>query len=84
MTKTESQTQKIIKHLSAGKTLTAAQAKRLYGVKRMSARVLDLRQAGYPVLSGKSKAGTTSYRLGSPTQEMIATAYAVAGASVFR
>jgi len=84
MTTTQSQTQKILNHLNSGKSLTAAQAKRLYGVKRMSARVLDLRQSGVPVFSSKSKAGTIAYRLGSPSPEMIATAYAIGGASMFR
>ena len=80
---TQSQSQKILKHLSSGKSLTTAQAKRLYGVNRMSARVLDLRQAGFPIYTGVDKSGTPAYTLGQPSQEMIAMAYAVAGASLF-
>jgi biotin operon repressor len=73
---------KVLTALESGKTITPAQASSRYGVTRMSARVQELRQAGVPVLTVTSR-GKTGYRLGTPTQEMIAAAYQAAGASVF-
>lgn len=44
-----SQTHRILKHLKSGKTLTPLQALDKFGTLRLGARVLDLRQAGYPI-----------------------------------
>lgn len=45
---TITQTQKVLKTLTAGKTLTAAQAK-THGIGRLSARVWELRNAGFEI-----------------------------------
>jgi biotin operon repressor len=73
---------KVLEALQSGKTITPAQAASRYGVSRMSARVQELRQVGVPVLTVTSR-GKTAYRLGTPSQAMIAAAYQAAGASVF-
>jgi hypothetical protein len=47
--KTTSQRQKILKDLDAGYKLTQADAARLYGCWRLSARIHELREQGHPV-----------------------------------
>jgi len=37
------QTESVLKHLKSGKSLTARQARRLYGVDRLAARIYDVR-----------------------------------------
>ena len=41
----------ILRHLETGQAITDAQARDLYGCTRLGARVLELKQAGYPVVS---------------------------------
>ena len=79
----KTQNEKILSFLRSGQTLTEAQAASMFGVKRVSARVQELRAAGYPVYANVNKAGKTAYRLGRPSREMIAAAYAAAGSKVF-
>lgn len=79
----KNQNEKILTFLRSGQTLTEAQAASMFGVKRVSARVAELRAAGYPVYSNVNKSGKTAYRLGRPSRAMIAAAYAAAGSKVF-
>lgn len=79
----KTQNEKILSFLRSGQSLTETQASAMFGVKRVSARVAELRAAGYPVYSNVNKSGKTAYRLGRPSREMIAAAYAAAGSSVF-
>ncbi len=44
-----SQTVAILTHMQKGMYITPLQALRLYGCLRLSARILNLREAGYPV-----------------------------------
>lgn len=46
-----SQTDEILKHLKKHKVITPAEAYSKYGVYRLSARILELRQAGYNILT---------------------------------
>ena len=48
---TEAKTQnvRILRHLKAGKTITALQALRMFGCMRLSARILDLKRFGYDI-----------------------------------
>lgn len=46
-----SQTSKILKHLKSGRRLSALDALRFYGCLRLSARIWDLREAGYYINS---------------------------------
>jgi Helix-turn-helix domain len=43
------QSQKILSHLKAGRTLTPLQALRSFGTFRLASRILELRQAGYRI-----------------------------------
>ena len=79
----KTQNEKILTFLRSGQTLTEAQAVSRFGVKRVSARIAELRAEGYPVYSNVNKSGKTAYRLGRPSRAMIAAAYAAAGSSVF-
>ena len=79
----KNQNDKILAFLRSGKSLTAAQAASMFGVKTVSARVAELRAAGQPIYTNVSKSGQTSYRLGRPSSAMIAAAYAAVGSSVF-
>jgi hypothetical protein len=45
------QTQKILKHLQQGKTISPIEALQLFGCFRLGARILDLRQAGYNIIT---------------------------------
>lgn len=73
-----SQNRAILNYLSKGNTLTAKQARKA-GVKNLRARVDDLRKAGFPVYNNGGQ-----YRLGTPTRQMIKTAYETLGGSAFR
>lgn len=56
------QSQTIMKHLSKGKKLSEAQAIQ-YGIKNLRARVSELRSSGTKIVTGKNKAGSTTYSL---------------------
>jgi hypothetical protein len=47
--KLKSQREKILKDLQAGYKLTQLDAYRLYGCTRLSARIYEIREQGYPV-----------------------------------
>ncbi|MDO5686462.1 MAG: helix-turn-helix domain-containing protein [Neisseria sp.] len=51
LSKKSSQTDLILAHLQQGKSLTPLEALRLFGCLRLGARVHDLRQDGYPIIS---------------------------------
>lgn len=71
MSNTMSQNVKLARRLSTGKNLTVAEARSRYGIKRLSARIYDLREAGFPIFTNKRvmKGGAnrgrevTTYRL---------------------
>ena len=45
----KTQNMRILKHLKAGKTITALQALRQFGCLRLSARILDLKKIGFEI-----------------------------------
>lgn len=47
----ESQELEILKHLKSGKSLTPIDAMREYKVLRLAARIRDLRDEGYPIIT---------------------------------
>jgi hypothetical protein len=77
-----SQNERLVRYMSTGRSITAAQARSLFGVKNLRARINDLRTEGVCVYTNRSTNGT-SYRIGTPTRDIIATAYSVAGSSLF-
>lgn len=44
-----SQNQKILKHLSSGKSLSPLQALGLFGCYRLASRIYDLKRTGHPI-----------------------------------
>jgi lysozyme family protein len=52
-----SQEDRILRHLERGRGLTALQALEKFGCMRLSARILDLRRAGYNIHSNFSRVG---------------------------
>ena len=49
----ETQSQRILKHLQCGRTLTAASALHLFNTFRLAARVYDLRGKGHKIKARK-------------------------------
>jgi hypothetical protein len=62
-----------------GDRLSAAQARKRFGVGNLRAEVTRIRQAGYPIYAARRLAGNhqmvTEYRLGTPSRRLIAAGY---------
>lgn len=76
------QNERIVNWLSNGRSITTRQA-RTWGVKRLAARVHELRNAGYSIYTNTNSKGVTSYRLGRPSRAMVAAAYQTFGSTLF-
>jgi hypothetical protein len=72
------QAEHIQNYLDSGKTLTAHQALRKFGVANLRARIDDLRKSGVPVYNNGGE-----YRLGKPSRLMVAAAYRLLGGRAF-
>jgi hypothetical protein len=46
---TQTQVQKIDRYLSAGRSLTSAEARSRFGIKNLRARICEMRQDGYDI-----------------------------------
>jgi hypothetical protein len=64
------QTVSILKHLESGQSITDAQARKLFGIARLGARIWELRRAGYEVIGERiavktrhGKANVARYRI---------------------
>ncbi len=76
MVKLSPQAETVLQDLQCGFVLTSVQARSLYGVKNLPARIAELRRAGYCIYSNRKKGLTaTFYRLGTPTRRMISNLY---------
>jgi predicted transcriptional regulator len=77
-TSTLSVTQKLLKFLQTGRDITANQARAKFGITNVSARMSELRKAGYAIYLNEktTPSGYTikAYRLGTPTRRMVAVA----------
>ncbi len=75
----ETKTFKVFSALYNGDTLTAAQARKRFGVGNLAAEATRIRQAGYAVYANKRTAGNgvtvTEYELGQPSREIVALGY---------
>lgn len=68
---TKTQRTRLVKRLSSGKNLTVAEASSKFGIKRLAARIHELREEGFPiytntvVVKGGKNSGkkVTAYRL---------------------
>lgn len=49
------QNQKLVRYLKSGKQITVATARSRYGVKRLSARIFELRKVGFPIATEKKR-----------------------------
>lgn len=67
MSRIASQNDRIYDHLASGKSITPLEALRLYGCMRLGARIWDLRQQGFVIVSELVKveggAHVASYRM---------------------
>ncbi len=75
----ETKTFKVFNALYNGDTLTAAQARKRFGVGNLAAEASRIRAAGYAVYSNQRTAGNgvtvTEYELGMPSREIVALGY---------
>lgn len=80
---TQTQASKVLNFLRSGQSLSAGQAKGLFGVTSLGKRISELRSNGHAIYTNTAKNGKTVYRLGTPSRAMIAAAYRAEGSSVF-
>ena len=75
----ETKTFKVFNALYNGETLTAAQARKRFGVGNLAAEVSRIRQHGFAVYTNKRTAGNgvdvTEYVLGKPSRKIVAAGY---------
>jgi hypothetical protein len=71
-------THKVFATLKSGKTLTAAQARKM-GIGNIAAEASRIRQAGYAVYANTRVAGNgvevTEYEMGRPSRRVVAAGY---------
>lgn len=64
---TKTQRTKLVKRLSSGKNLTVSEAVSKFGIKRLAARIHELREEGFPIytnrVQGRNGTRVTAYRL---------------------
>ena len=82
----ETKTGKVFAALQAGQKLTAAEAKKRFGVGNLAAEASRIRQAGYAVYANSRKAGNgvqvTEYELGRPSRKIVALGYKAAAMGI--
>jgi hypothetical protein len=75
----ETKTFKLQKALQAGEKLTAAEARKRFGISNLSAEVSRIRQNGYAVYAKTRTAGNgvvvREYSMGEASRELVALAY---------
>ena len=76
---------RVLKVLESGRQFTPAQLAGLTGATEDSIRprISELRSEGYAVYTNQTKNGKTAYRLGTPSREVVAAAYAAMGGDAF-
>ena len=79
---TMSQTERLVRYLSTGRSITERTAMARFGIKNLSARISDLRAEGMCIYTNSSN-GVSSYRIGTPNATMVKLAYRVAGSRPF-
>jgi hypothetical protein len=75
----ETKTFKVFTALYNGQTLTAAEARKRFGVGNLAAEASRIRQAGYAVYANQRVAGNgvkvTEYVIGKPSRKIVAAGY---------
>lgn len=56
--KLKPQTASVLRHLESGQSITDARARKLFGITRLSARIGELKEAGFPVQTDLIKVKT--------------------------
>lgn len=83
-----SATTRLLNFLQSGNDITTRQAQTRFGIKNVSARISELRRAGYAIYLNEktTRDGYTikAYRLGAPTRTMVAIANLVMGDPTLR
>lgn len=71
-------TARLLNFLKSGRDITTKQARARFGITNVSARISELRQAGYAIYLNEktTPSGYTirAYRLGTPNRKMVAVA----------
>ena len=75
----ETKTFKVFQALQKGESLTAADARKRFGVGNLAAEASRIRQHGFAVSANSRKAGNgvqvTEYVLGKPSRKVVAAGY---------
>lgn len=75
----KSKTFKLFNALYRGETVTAAQARKRFGIQNIAAEATRIRQTGYAVYTNTRKAGNgvnvTEYVMGRPSRKVVAAGY---------
>lgn len=75
----DTKTFKVFQALRNGESLTAAEARKRFGVKNLSAEASRIRQNGFVVYANTRRAGNgvtvTEYQMGRPSRKLIAAGY---------
>jgi len=81
MFKKSSQNSRLLRFLKTGRDITANQAYDRFGIQNMTARINDLRKAGYAVYLNERVTGNGNtirvYRLGTPRRSVVAAGHLV-------
>ena len=77
------QEQKVLNFLTTGALLSNAVATHKLKVNRLPAKINVLRAKGYPIYTNTNQQGNPTYRLGTPSRAMIASAFAQTGLALF-
>jgi biotin operon repressor len=87
MEKRMSKVNSVLNAFKSGDQLTAKQISSRFGLKNAHDAVYQLRSEGYPIYRNNvvNKKGyeLTKYRLGKPSRQMVAAAFAVLGQEAF-
>lgn len=71
MMETESQTNRVLEHLSQGRTLTALQALALFGCFRLAARIADIKRKGFDVKSEMVQVGAKKKKVAQYSIDIV-------------
>lgn len=74
---------RVLNYLRSGNNLTAYHAEHRMDIGNVREIIRQLREEGHLIYTNRTTAGTASYRMGTPTREMIATLYKFHGAQLF-
>jgi len=76
------QSERLIRYLSSGRSITPAAARTMFGMRRLSGRVNELRSEGYCIYTNRTAKGV-AYRMGRPSRAIVSQAYKSAGSKPF-